>query len=66
MIGVAVIGHRYLLFEVVEKRDDAEAIYKDYRQLLYNRWSEVEDGKWTPPKPPETKKTSKKKYFGVR
>jgi D-amino peptidase len=66
LIGVAVIGHRFLLFEVVEKRDDAEAINKDYIKLLYKRWSDVEDGKWTPPKPPETKKTSKKKYFGAR
>jgi D-amino peptidase len=66
LIGVATIGYYYLLFEVVEKSDDAKDIYQDYRQLLYKRWSDVEDGKWTPPKPHKTKKTSKKKYFGAR
>lgn len=66
LIGVATIGYLYLLDEVIENRDDAKVIYKDFLDLRGKRWSDVEDGKWTPPKPPKTKKTSKKKYFGAR
>jgi len=65
LISVATTGYVQLLQQTVATQDNSAKIMSEFIEKLFVRWGEVESGRWKPPKPPETKKSSRK-YFGAR
>ena len=65
LIGVATRNYSRLLNESIRKSPDADKIFKNYSKILFERWGDVESGRWTAPEPPAPKKNDVK-YFGVR
>ena len=51
LIDVATVGYDDLFREVVLSSPRGEELGFDYYRLLFDRWTEVESGTWSPPAP---------------
>ena len=66
LIGVATRGYVSLLNEVLRGQDNVMDIMNGYTEILFQRWVDVESGRWEPPSPPSAKADTKRTYFGER
>ena len=64
LIGVATRGYVRLLNEVFRERPDGGEIAQAYSDLLFERWMDVESGRWTAPEPAAPEE--RRRYFGYR
>lgn len=63
LVYVATRGYVRILNEILKSQKQMEKLRPIYVNKWYQRWLDVESGRWTPPAP--KKKTSeKKKYYG--
>ncbi|MEZ4584932.1 MAG: M55 family metallopeptidase [Gemmatimonadales bacterium] len=63
LIGVATKSYPRLLTETVRKRADGPATLLQFSDLLFQRWMDVESGRWTPPEP--AKPEPGRRYHGA-
>jgi len=52
LIGVATAAYSRLYNEMFQARPDANALRLEYSDRLFQRWADVESGRWSPPPPP--------------
>jgi len=52
LIGVATQSYSQLYGEMIRARPDGSALTLEYSDRLFQRWMDVESGRWTPPPPP--------------
>jgi D-amino peptidase len=62
-IGVATTGYIDVLFEALATREDGTAIRNGFVAALFERWMDVESGRWSPPETPEP--AEDRRYHGV-
>jgi D-amino peptidase len=65
LISVATRGYIRLINEALRDVENSEKILTKFREMLNQRWMDVESGRWEPPAPPPKKEGTQKKYFGV-
>jgi D-amino peptidase len=51
LIGVARHSYPQVLLEMLRARPDGQALLGEYSDRLFQRWMDVESGRWTPPPP---------------
>lgn len=63
LIGVARLGYASVLDETIRSRPDGRAILDLNADRLFDRWLDVESGRWTEPAPPPP---APRKHHGAR
>lgn len=63
LIGVARLGYASVLDETIRARDDGQAILDLNADRLFDRWLDVESGRWTAPAPSPP---APRKHHGAR
>lgn len=66
LIGVATRGYVRLLNEILAQREDGAEIGAAFSDLLFQRWMDVESGRWSPPQAGGSSPAEGRKYHGYR
>ncbi len=66
LIGVATRSYTDLLYGALNEMENKDEIMAKYTDLLFQRWVDVESGRWKPQPPLPVKEGTQRKYFGVR
>ena len=66
LIGVATRSYTNLLYGALNEMENRGEIMAKYTDLLFQRWVDVESGRWKSQPPLPVKEGTQRKYFGVR
>ena len=64
LVTVAVVGYNSVLMEQIRAHADGASITDQYWDALFDRWMDVESGRWSPPVPQRSIGT--RQYHGYR
>ena len=64
-ISIATKSWQSILHESIRNSNNSSEIYDDYSTRLFNRWGDVESGRWKAPES-SSRAAGNKKYFGVK
>jgi len=65
IVGVAGQSYSVVLGEVIRAHPETNNVFASYRVALFERWLDVESGRWSAP-PPAAANTAGRKYHGYR
>ncbi len=64
IVAVARTAYPQVMFELLRERPDAAGFFDEYSTRLFDRWLDVESGRWQPPEGPAG--TGERRYHGYR
>ena len=65
IVGVARQSYSGVLSEVINAHPETDNVFASYRLALFDRWLDVESGRWTAPEP-GLPNTEGRQYHGYR